>query len=129
MGWFRKTKKQTKNESCAYKPAAKAYQGCSFESGAGKWAGERSGFRGQRSSHGLELIDPLLGVSLADLAQRLVLVAACLDILGMQHVILRLLGVVPSLRQLWAKGLWGSWQQSVYKHWESDADWENQVKL
>lgn len=74
------------------------HQGCSFESGAGKWAGGRSGFRGQRSSHGLELIDSLLGVTLADLAQCLVLVTACLDILGMQHVILRLLGVVPSLR-------------------------------
>lgn len=75
------------------------HQGCSFESGAGKWAGW-GGVRVQRSSHGLELIDSLLGVSLPDLAQRLVLVAAGLDVLRMQHVVLRLLRVVPGLRQL-----------------------------
>lgn len=68
-----------------------------LESGRG---GAGSGFRGQRSSHGLELIDSLLGVSLPDLAQRLVLVAAGLDVLRMQHVVLCLLRVVPGLRQL-----------------------------
>lgn len=80
------------------------HQGCSFESGTGKGGGAGqgggSGFRGRRASHGLELIDSLLGVPLADLAQRLVFVSAGLDVLGVQHVVLRLLGVVPGLRQL-----------------------------
>lgn len=73
------------------------HQGCSFESGAGKWAGW-SGFRGQRSSHGLKLVNSLLGISLADLAQCFVLVTAGLDVLGVQHIVLRLLSLVPGLR-------------------------------
>lgn len=51
-------------------------------------------------SHGLELVDALLGVALTDLTQRLVLVPACPDVLSVQHVILCLLGVVSSLSQL-----------------------------
>lgn len=52
------------------------------------------------ASHGLELIDALLGVALADLAQGFVLVSACSDILSVQHVVLRFLGIVPGLGQL-----------------------------
>lgn len=35
------------------------------------------------TSHGFKLIDTLLGVTLADLAQGFVLVSACSDVLGM----------------------------------------------
>lgn len=51
-------------------------------------------------SHGLKLINTLLGVALADLAQGFVLVSACPDVLGMQHVVLCFLGVIPGLGQL-----------------------------
>lgn len=51
-------------------------------------------------SHGLELIDALLSVALSNLAQGLVLVPSSLHILSMQHVILGLLAVIPSLGQL-----------------------------
>lgn len=51
-------------------------------------------------SHGLKLINALLGVALADLAQRFVLVSACPDVLGVKHVILRFLGLIPGLGQL-----------------------------
>lgn len=95
------------------------HQGCSFENGAKNWAGEERvgglGIRGRRSSHGFELVNSLLGVSLPDLAQRLVLVAAGLDVLCVQHVVLRLLRVVPSLCQLGAQGLCGSGQRCVNK--------------
>lgn len=50
--------------------------------------------------HGLELIDALLGVALADLTQGFVLVSSCLDVLGVQHVVLRFLRIVASFRQL-----------------------------
>lgn len=104
VGWAglrkkKKNKKKRKHESCAYKPAAKA-SGLSLREWRRKVGGEGKGFRGQRSSHGLKLVNSLLGVSLADLAQRLVLISAGLDVLGVQHVILRLLRVVPGLRQL-----------------------------
>ena len=51
-------------------------------------------------SHGLELVDALLGVSRSDLTQGLVLVPTSFHIFCMQHVVLRLLGVVPCLGQL-----------------------------
>ena len=51
-------------------------------------------------SHGLKLVDALLGVALADLPQGLVLVAARLDVLRVQNVVLGLLGVVSGLSQL-----------------------------
>lgn len=53
-------------------------------------------------SHGLELVDPLLGVALPDLPQRFVFVSARFDVLGVQHVVLRLHAVVPGLGQLGA---------------------------
>lgn len=53
-----------------------------------------------QSSHGFKLVDSLLGVTLADLPECLVFVPACLNVLGMQNIILGLLGVVPSLGQL-----------------------------
>lgn len=56
-------------------------------------------------SHGLKLVDPLLGVALADLAQRFVLVSAGSDVLGVQHVVLSLLGVVSGFGQLRAQSL------------------------
>lgn len=51
-------------------------------------------------SHGLELVDALLCVALSDLSQRFVFVSARFHVLGVQHVILRLLGVVSGLGQL-----------------------------
>lgn len=51
-------------------------------------------------SHGLKLVDPLLGVALSDLSQRFVFVSAGFYVLGMQHVVLRLLGFVSGLGQL-----------------------------
>lgn len=51
-------------------------------------------------SHGLKLINALLGVALADLAQGFVLVSARPDVLGVKHVILRFLGLIPGLGQL-----------------------------
>lgn len=76
------------------------HQGCSLESGARNqvWGRRASGLRGQGSSHGFELVNSLLGVSLTDLAQRLVFVTAGFDVLCVQHVVLRLLRVVSSLR-------------------------------
>lgn len=56
-------------------------------------------------SHRLELVDALLRVALADLPQRFVFVSARLHVLGVQHVVLRLLGVVPGLGQLWTQCL------------------------
>lgn len=50
--------------------------------------------------HGLKLIDALLGVALADLTQGFVLVSSCLDVLGMQHVVLRFLRIIASFCQL-----------------------------
>lgn len=58
-------------------------------------------------SHGLELVDALLGVALADLPQGFVFVSSRLDVLGVQHVVLRLLGVVAGLGQLRAQSLGG----------------------
>lgn len=60
----------------------------------------RSGFL-----QGLELIDPLLGVTPADLAQGLVLVAAGLDVFGVEQVVLGLLVLVLGLFQLRTQGL------------------------
>lgn len=54
---------------------------------------------------GLELIDPLLGVALTDLAQGFVLVAAGLDVFGMEQVVLSLPVLVLGLFQLGAQGL------------------------
>lgn len=53
-----------------------------------------------RPSHGLKLVNPLLGVALSDLPQRFVFVSARFDVLGVQHVVLRLLAVVSGLGQL-----------------------------
>lgn len=51
-------------------------------------------------SHGLKLVDALLCVALSDLSQRFVFVSACFHVLGVQHVILRLLGFISGLGQL-----------------------------
>lgn len=51
-------------------------------------------------SHGLKLVDTLLGVALADLAQGFVLVSACPNVLGVEHVVLRFLAVIPGFGQL-----------------------------
>jgi hypothetical protein len=50
--------------------------------------------------HVLELVDAPLGVALADLAQRLVLVAALAHVLAVDLVHRRLLRLVPRLRQV-----------------------------
>lgn len=50
--------------------------------------------------HGLKLVDALLGVALADLAQGFVLVSSRLDVFGVQHVVLRFLGIIASFCQL-----------------------------
>lgn len=50
--------------------------------------------------HGLKLIDALLGVALANLTQGFVLVSSCLDVLGVQHVVLRFLRIIASFCQL-----------------------------
>lgn len=81
------------------------------EKSSSRW-GESSGARtppeGKRGegtearfSHGLELVDALLRVALSDLAQRFVFVSARFHVLGVQHVVLRLLGFIPGLGQLW----------------------------
>lgn len=51
-------------------------------------------------SHTLELIDALLRVALSDLPQRFVFVSACLHVLSVEYVILRLLGFISGLGQL-----------------------------
>lgn len=51
-------------------------------------------------SHGLKLINALLGVALADLPQGFVLVSSRLDVLGMQHVVLRFLRIIQGFCQL-----------------------------
>lgn len=51
-------------------------------------------------SHGLKLVDTLFGVALADLAQGLVFVAACLHVLGVDQVVGRLLALVPGAGKL-----------------------------
>lgn len=56
-------------------------------------------------SHTLKLVDALLRVALADLPQRLVLVSARLHVLGVEHVVLRLLAFVSGLGQLGTQGL------------------------
>lgn len=60
----------------------------------------RAGSVGGGASHGLELVDALLGVALSDLPQGLVLVPARLHVLGVQHVVLGLLGLVSGVGQL-----------------------------
>lgn len=52
------------------------------------------------SLHGLELVDALLGVTLPNLAQGLVLVSAEAHVLGVDHIICCLLGFIPSICQL-----------------------------
>lgn len=54
----------------------------------------------RRLLHGLELVDPLLGLALADLAQGLVLVAASLHIVLVDDVVLGLLFLVAGLLQV-----------------------------
>lgn len=56
-------------------------------------------------SHGLKLINSLLGVALTNLPQGFVLVSACFDILSVQHVVLCFLCVISSFGQLWAQSL------------------------
>lgn len=58
-------------------------------------------------SHGLELVDPLLGVALSDLSQRFVFVPPGFYVLGVQHVVRRLLGFVSGLGQLGTQCLRG----------------------
>lgn len=55
--------------------------------------------------HVLELVDATLRVALANLAQRLVLVATLAHILAMDLVVDRLLGLVARLRQVLLQGL------------------------
>lgn len=55
--------------------------------------------------HVLELVDAALGVPLADLAQRLVLVASLAHVLAVDLVHRRLLGLVARLRQVLFQGL------------------------
>lgn len=55
--------------------------------------------------HTFKLVDALLGVPGADLAQGLVLVAPGADVLRMDHVVHRLLGLVAGHRQLRAQCL------------------------
>lgn len=52
-------------------------------------------------SHGLKLIDALLCVALPNLTQRFVFVSACFHILGVEDVVLCLLGFISGLGQLW----------------------------
>lgn len=53
-----------------------------------------------KASHALKLIDALLRVALSDLPQRFVFVSACLHVLGVEYVILCLLGFISGLGQL-----------------------------
>lgn len=57
-------------------------------------------FRSLRFLQGLKLINPLLGVALADLTQGLVLVAADSDVLGVEQIVLGLLVLVSGFFQL-----------------------------
>lgn len=57
------------------------------------------------ASHGLELVDPLLGVALPDLTQRLVLVPALPHVLVVDDVVVGPLVLVPGLGQLVGQGL------------------------
>lgn len=57
--------------------------------------------------HVLELVDAPLGVPLADLAQRLVLVAALADVLAVDLVHGRLFRLVAGLREVLFQRLWG----------------------
>lgn len=52
------------------------------------------------SLHGLKLVDALLGVTLPDLAEGLVLVSAQAHVLSVDHIICCLLGLIPSVCQL-----------------------------
>lgn len=52
------------------------------------------------SLHGLELVNALLGVTLPNLTEGLVLVSAQTHVLSVDHIICRLLGFVPSICQL-----------------------------
>lgn len=61
------------------------------------WSGS-SRSRGSAGLHVLELVDAPLGVALADLAQSLVFVAPLADVLAMNLVHGRLLGLVTGLR-------------------------------
>lgn len=53
--------------------------------------------------HGLELVDPLLGLALADLPQGLVLVAAGTDVVIVDDVVLGLSVLVAGLLQVGAQ--------------------------
>lgn len=57
------------------------------------------------TSHTFKLIDALFGISWPDLSQGLVLVSSCFHVLCVDHVIHRLLGLIPSVCQLWAQSL------------------------
>lgn len=59
------------------------------------------------ASHGLELVDPLLGVALPDLPQRLVLVPALPHVLIVDDVVVGPLVLVSGLGQLIGQGLQG----------------------
>lgn len=72
--------------------------------GGGRGRGEKGE---QEWLHGLKFINALLGVALPDLAQGLVLVAAQPHVLSMDHVVGRLLGVVPGIGQFRRQSLWG----------------------
>lgn len=55
--------------------------------------------------HGLELVNPLLGVALPDLPQRLVLVPTLPHVLVVDDVIVGPLILIPGLGQLVTQGL------------------------
>lgn len=67
----------------------------------GKRGEESAGAAGAGESlHGLELVNALLGVTLPNLTEGLVLVSAQTHVLSVDHIICRLLGFIPSICQL-----------------------------
>ena len=72
-----------------------------------RWLCSRGGGGACARLHTFKLVDALLGVPRADLAQRLVLVPPGADVLGVDHVVDRLLGLVPGDGELRAQRLQG----------------------
>lgn len=77
-----------------------------FNKRCGSISGSEQIFGSEGFLQGLELVDPLLGVALADLPQRLVLVSTGLDVFSMEQVVLGLPVLVLGLFQLGTQGLW-----------------------
>lgn len=61
---------------------------------------EEGSLKAERPLHGLKLINALFGVALPDLAQGLVFVSSQSHVLGMDHVIGSLLGLISGIGQL-----------------------------